>query len=122
MIVQKVKYLTPFFSKAMYTAYIIQYAFPMIIGGWSVVRIFDATGNIEYVDGAPYNLSCVVALLCHYIINRLATFICNPFNPRLLSSIVKDEDYLCNCLYIDEMNITYVTLLIVYSISCPNVG
>ena len=51
---RKYKYLTPFFSKAMYTAYIIQYAFPMIIGGWSVVRIFDATGNIEYVNGAPY--------------------------------------------------------------------
>ena len=51
---RKYKYLTPFFSKAMYTAYIIQYAFPMIVGGWSVVRIFDATGNIEYVDGAPY--------------------------------------------------------------------
>jgi len=47
---RKYKYLTPFFSKAMYTAYIIQYSFPMIIGGWSVVRIFDATGNIEYVE------------------------------------------------------------------------
>jgi len=51
---RKFKYLTPFFSKAMYTAYIIQFAFPMIVGGWSVVKIFDATGNIEYIDGAPY--------------------------------------------------------------------
>ena len=66
---RKYKYLTPFFSKAMYTAYIIQYAFPMIIGGWSVVRIFDATGNIEYADnGAPYisndNLIFPAWLLC----------------------------------------------------------
>jgi len=54
---KKYKYLTPFFSKAMYTAYIIQFAFPMIIGGWSVVKIFDATGNIEYIEGAsPYDV------------------------------------------------------------------
>ena len=62
----------------------------------------------------------MAALLCHYTCNRLAIVVCNPFNPWFLSSVVKDEDHLCNCLlYIDEMNITYVTLLIVYSISCP---
>jgi len=52
---KKFKYLTPFFSKAMYTAYIIQYAFPMVVGGKCVVLIFNATGNILYLnDGSPH--------------------------------------------------------------------
>ena len=51
---KKFKYLTPFFSKAMYTAYIIQYAFPIIAASKCVVLIFDANENIEYVDGSPY--------------------------------------------------------------------
>jgi hypothetical protein len=30
----------------------------MIVGGWSVVKIFDATGNIEYIEGAsPYDVN-----------------------------------------------------------------
>lgn len=43
---------TDFFSKAMYTAYIIQYVFPMLFALRCVLWILDATGNVAY-DGEP---------------------------------------------------------------------
>jgi len=43
---------TPFFSKAMYTAYIIQFAAPMLIGLKVTFVILEATGNVAYRDGS----------------------------------------------------------------------
>ena len=41
---------TPFFSKAMYTAYILQFAAPMLIGLKVLFAILEATGNVAYRD------------------------------------------------------------------------
>lgn len=41
---------TPFFSKSMYTAYIIQFAAPMLIGLKVLFLILEATGNVAYKD------------------------------------------------------------------------
>jgi len=48
--VNKSYFCTKFFSKAMYTAYIIQYAFPIQVGLKVMLSIFEATGNIVYTD------------------------------------------------------------------------
>ncbi|KAL9184295.1 hypothetical protein ACHAXT_002381 [Thalassiosira profunda] len=45
---------TPFFSKAMYTAYVIQFAFPILAGLKCLFLILDATGNVEYTDSMAY--------------------------------------------------------------------
>ena len=41
---------TPFFSKAMYTAYIVQFAAPVQIGLKVWLVILEATGNVAYRD------------------------------------------------------------------------
>ncbi|KAL7552949.1 hypothetical protein ACHAWF_016190 [Thalassiosira exigua] len=54
---------TPFFSKAMYTAYIIQYSFPMLVGLKCLFLILESTGNIAYEDPSNPSLDSV------YIVN-----------------------------------------------------
>ena len=43
-------FCTRFFSEAMYTAYIIQQVFPILVGSKCFLLILDATGNLEYLD------------------------------------------------------------------------
>ena len=43
-------FCTRFFSEAMYTAYIIQQLFPILVGSKCFLLILDATGNLEYLD------------------------------------------------------------------------
>ena len=45
-------FCTQFFSKAMYTAYIIQFVFPMIVASKCLFLILESTGNIAY-NGTP---------------------------------------------------------------------
>jgi len=48
--VNKKYWCTPFFSKAMYTAYIIQYAFGTLAALKILFLILDSSGNLEYSD------------------------------------------------------------------------
>lgn len=61
--VNKKYFCTAFFSKAMYTAYIIQYAFPMLVSLKLFGMILQATGNIAYTEGSDPSIDTA------YIVN-----------------------------------------------------
>lgn len=48
--VNKKYFCTQFYSKSMYTAYIIQYTFPVLVGLKCLFVILDSTGNVAYDD------------------------------------------------------------------------
>ena len=57
--VNKKYFCTPFFSKAMYTAYIIQNAFPVLAGLKCLFLVLESTGSIEYEDGSEPSIDTV---------------------------------------------------------------
>ena len=48
--VDKSYFFTDFFAKSMYTAYIIQFAFPLLAATKCWVLVLQATDNIEYIN------------------------------------------------------------------------
>ena len=61
--VNKKYFCTAFFSKAMYTAYIIQFSFPMLVCLKLFGMILQATGNIAYTEGSDPSIDTA------YIVN-----------------------------------------------------